>query len=73
MSVHPFKKSDCDCPVCEIFNVYFDDVLNADSPEDLEQIVRSLIRLSYDEGLRDCLAMDIANKVELLQALDEED
>lgn len=72
MSVHEFPKKDddCQCPICEIFDMYFDDMLSADSPEELEYIVRDLIDHSIKTGIIDAIEQDIDNKIRFLETVD---
>jgi hypothetical protein len=72
LSVHPFNKNECECPICEIFNLYFDAILDTDNTEDLENVIRALIRESFNEGMVSAVEQDVANKLEFLQSIDEE-
>lgn len=70
MSIHKFPKKECECPICEIFEMYFSDILSAESPEELESVVRDVIHHSFNNGMISAIEQDVANKIEFLESVD---
>jgi len=58
------------CPTCDLILNYIEEIVNAETPEQLWESLEELVLDAKDLGVKEYLIHDIDSKVELLEYLE---
>lgn len=74
MSVLKFQQDEetCDCPTCKLINEYTGFILDADTKEEVEDLIVEVVNIAKEFGIRYALEANIHNNIQALKSLDGE-
>jgi hypothetical protein len=67
------QEEECDCGVCELVEEYSEMIIDCESVEELQGLLRELIIEAKESGRKEYLMADIDFKLDMLNDSDEQD